>query len=140
MGANEVNEITLSSATCWVLGAGASYDCIGDGGYCVPLTYRLIRKSNITDAFRLTLMPFIERALVSARTFDDAIGRLIELTVDELRALTDHPDVAMQQQAATALLEFIRVIAAMVSVGSIPAMYDDEEGFRAENYGWLAFH
>lgn len=136
-GAREVDEVELSSATCWILGAGASYDCIGESDFCVPLTFNLIRKEAIADALRAALTPFIERALLSATDFDDAVGRNLETTVDELRALTNHPNPATRREAAAGLAELIRTVAAMVSVGSVPAMYyDTESSVRRITHGW----
>jgi hypothetical protein len=99
-----------------------------------------VRKAPITDELRNLLEPLINRALLSTRDFEEAVGRRIEKTVDELRGLTTNEDVVTRREAVDALRELVRVIAAMVSVGSIGAMYYDEEEFRAENYGWLAYH
>lgn len=139
MDSVEVNEVKLSNCTCWMIGAGASYDCIGEGDYCVPMTYNLIRNANITDELRRQLTPLIDDGQLSANSFKDAIGPRIERTIDELRGLTSNSNSAMQVQAAQALRQMVRVVSAMISVGSLSAMCADEEGFRAENYAWLAF-
>jgi len=110
----------LTPSTCWILGAGASYDCFSEGEKAVPLTRDLIDSAR---NIRIVSHDVMERTLhllsVAYGTPDvepdEAFGSGIEATFDAIRGLCKHRDVELSSQAKTCLRDLTSMIARVVS-------------------------
>lgn len=134
---------SLDGSTCWLLGAGASYDSLGNGRTGVPLTNDLIKHFFNKEELINLLTPLIRRSELHSRSFDELLGPRLNQTIDCIRSFCFHHDPQIAKYAAKCLRELIREIAVAVSVGNAMMMIGSEgisnkKGYDAENYGWLA--
>lgn len=129
---------TFADNTCWILGAGASFDCIGKNQVCVPLTRDLLLVAALDKPLKEKLQGFIAKKVLSAPTVEEALTGRLEHTIAEIRDLVTDDPVG---DAARTLREIIRVVAYSVSIGQISSQYaNDRDEFQAMNYMWLAIH
>jgi hypothetical protein len=88
---NEVFERLFGGSICWILGAGASYDCIAPGRVCTPLTRGLLDLNSMDKR----LISAFEIALRSSPDFigvDHALTLGLEETIDWFRKLSQDED------------------------------------------------
>lgn len=129
--------------TCWIIGAGASYDCISNlEEGCIPLTANLVSQEDIKPQLQDSLR-FLKNAGVLPH--DDAMalfGSALENTIDTLRGLSTCADGAVSTNAGVALKELVKTIAGRIAMRQMWAMYDWKRdsgpSYSPDNYAWLA--
>ena len=137
----------LSSGTCWITGAGASYDCLGRERPCVPLTRNLMSTTLLDppDALLSALQSLHELGVVEYATLEEGIGPRIELTIDQLRRATTSDSQSISIKANDCLKALTEAIAAAIATAQFPAFTgsgfwergdDSDVGYRAWNYCW----
>ena len=135
----------LSANTCWLLGAGASLDCIGNDRQCVSITRDLFRSEwglakaqsaatsdLVSDLFAQAKLPLTAELLTTH----------LEATIDVVRGLCAHDDRSIAEKARGCLQRIIDEIANSIRKDSWKALlaHGGIRGFQycAENYLWLA--
>ena len=133
----------FTDQTCWIVGAGASFDCIQPGDFCVPLTKDLLKGRHPFSAGPrfmdelTTLLSSNPRIVDTLRAFDinDPLGCQIELTIEGFRRLasevTDDGVVA-----ARCLAQLTRRIAEEITFAQGNGLGLGDQ-YRAFNYFWL---
>ncbi len=124
----------LASDTCWILGAGASYDCIGPGRSCTPLTNQLLSWDDFDESFRRDLGKVLTQR-GSTIYLENSITSRLEQTIDSCRASKTDRGAHCLEVLTRKIGENLRdeqVVATLARGESI--------GYRycAENYLWLA--
>src|ERR1041384_6482693 len=100
---------------CWVLGAGASFDCFGEGLTGVELTRNLINIQSVDAELLRYLESLVAARVLPCASVPEALGAKIEVTVDAVRGLADSADLATRAPAQTALAALVWEIARSVS-------------------------
>lgn len=94
----------LTPDTCWILGAGASYDCLGDGKPCIPLAGSVLDRSFLTPETITDLNTLVGAGRLLSKSIETAIGTQLESTLDELRGISES-DATMANIARSVLLK-----------------------------------
>ncbi len=131
---------SITTRTCWILGAGASFDCIGPGRTCIPVTRSLINRNALPSDVLSRLEQLL--APTSPDSLDETLGDQLEQTIDWLMGLSTEGDEGLASRASECLRELIASVAYAVRTASIGghARHGGTVGFSyaAENYFWLA--
>jgi hypothetical protein len=136
-------EIPLYSNTCWILGAGASYDCIGPDRVCVPITRDLINLSVFSNPELDQLSSLLElNPKKNGERLAEIIGPRLENTFDLLRKRIDESKRKTRKSANEMLKTLTDKVANQIKLTQTEATlsHGGTRGFEycAENYLWLA--
>lgn len=131
----------ITDKTTWILGAGASYDCIGPNRTCVPITRSLLIPHNIDNTLLDNLCQLFGKDDVrDKQEIDKMLGPEMELTFDWIRKECNEGQKKnlaekVLKGLTDAVAERIRdaqVESTLAHGGSVGFIY------CAENYLWLA--
>jgi hypothetical protein len=87
----EAADVVLDESTCWLLGAGASYDCRGDGNFAVPLTESIHSASHYRSGeLRSLFNELVKAGALSASDIDSAMTTHLLDTCDQVRHACYH--------------------------------------------------
>lgn len=133
----------LNPTACWILGAGASYDCNSTFPGSIPLASDLIPPEMVRGRLADELDRFITQGLISAANIEEALGGNTEATIDRIRALCLDPSGPIRDGAAYALKNLISLISGNLSMRQVSKWYENmgrDIGYAADNYIWLSSH
>ncbi|MEM9549264.1 MAG: hypothetical protein AAGA77_24980 [Bacteroidota bacterium] len=82
----------FTKSTCWILGAGASFDSLGQGRQGVPITRKLIDLRFVDESILKRLKRLINNNELPFETIEDALGRGLEITFKVIRELIERKD------------------------------------------------
>jgi hypothetical protein len=130
----------LDPMACWILGAGASYDCDSSNELMLPLTCDMMPPDLVKERLSEELTRFIENGLLPGSTVQEALGHRIENTIDCIRGLCFDQNPTVVEAATYCLETIVSVIADNLSLWQVVVAKGTGKGFGAENYLWLSSH
>jgi hypothetical protein len=124
---------------CWVLGAGASFDCFGGEPTGVPLTRDLMDVRDVDEALVQYIESLIASGALACSSVSEALGAKLEGTVDCVRGLADTSDLATRVAAQKSLSVLLWEITRSISFYQAAAIFSGqlEAHGLPKNYGEL---
>jgi hypothetical protein len=133
--------------TCWVFGAGASYDCRSDGTPCVPLMRGLLTVEHLLPPTGEALVNSLEQLrsqhLLHYVTLEQALKEELEQLVDQLRAIALHERESVAELGNASLRHLLNNIAGNIAASQAKGLVGVNLEYFAWNYffiGILASH
>ena len=124
----------FSPNICWILGAGASYDCLGTGEPCLPLTRDLLAGKDLSPDILNQFQHLKDQGLAFIDDGYGGLGAGLEDTIDRLRGLCDF-NSEFAVLAAECLKGITHEISIQLTRNQLPIISGNAE---LTNYLWLS--